>query len=560
MKTMIRLTKPLAAIACLYGSMAWAQPAGGPGLQLTEAQREWLAAHPRITLGPYRNYAPAQFVDEQGVHRGIAADYVARIEELLSVEFVNIDTNTWQEILDKARAREIDVIALAAQTPDRAAYLTFTSSYLDLPAVLIARDSVRKQLSPADLEGMQVTVVQGYAVHDFLKDNYPNLLLDPVADTRTALRKVSLGMADVLVSDLAVASHYIEQEGISNLHVVGDSGFVYHMGFASRSDWPQLNTLLEQALGAITKAERTAIYNRWISLAHEPQFTSRTTLNVLLGTVTVIGLLAIGVLVWNASLQRRVTRRTRQLDVELTERKRAVQALKESEERIRRIIGTALDAVITMDARGLVTGWSTQAQSTFGWSRDEAIDRPLAELIIPAQYREAHEKGLRHFLASGTGPVLNTRIEINGLHKDGHEIPVELAISPLQRGSTFEFCAFVRDITERKQAEAQLKKHRDELEEQVVERTAGMRQAKEAAERAEADLAVRVNELEAALAEVNQLRGLLPICSYCKRIREGEAYTRSVEAYFAEHHDTQFSHGVCPECYEKHVRPQLEKL
>ena len=53
---------------------------------------------------------------------------------------------------------------------------------------------------------------------------------------------------------------------------------------------------------------------------------------------------------------------------------------------------------------------------------------------------------------------------------------------------------------------------------------------------------------------------LLPICSYCKRIREGEDYTRSVEAYFAEHHDTQFTHGVCPDCYEKHVRLQLEKL
>ncbi len=560
MNTMVRLPRPLAAIACLCGSMAWAQPESGSALHLTEVQREWLAAHPRITLGPYSNYAPAQFVDEQGVHRGIAADYVARMEELLSIEFVNIPTNTWQEILDKARAREIDVIALAAQTPDRGAYLTFTSAYLDLPAVLIGRDSVRKQLSPADLEGMQVTVVQGYAVHDYLKDNDPNLLLDPVPDTRTALRKVSLGMADVLVSDLAVASHYIDQEGISNLHVVGESGFVYHMGFASRSDWPQLNTILETALAAIPKAERMAIYNKWISLSHEPEFASRTALNVLLGTVTAIGLLAIGVLVWNASLQRRVTRRTRQLDVELAERRRAVEALKESEERIRLIISTALDAVITMDARGLVTGWSTQAECAFGWSRDEAIDRPLAELIIPPRLREAHKKGLRHFLAGGEGPVLNTRIEISGLHKAGHEIPVELAISPIQRGSTFEFCAFVRDITERKKAEAELKKHRDELEDLVVERTAGMRGAKEAAERAEADLAVRVKELEAALAEVNQLRDLLPICSYCKRIREGEDYTTSVEAYFAEHHDAQFSHGVCPDCYEKHVRPQLEEL
>ncbi len=73
-------------------------------------------------------------------------------------------------------------------------------------------------------------------------------------------------------------------------------------------------------------------------------------------------------------------------------------------------------------------------------------------------------------------------------------------------------------------------------------------------------LADRVRELEKALAEVRQLRGLLPICSYCKRIREGDEYSKSVEAYLAEHSEAKFSHGVCRDCYEKYVKPQLEKL
>ncbi len=239
---------------------------------------------------------------------------------------------------------------------------------------------------------------------------------------------------------------------------------------------------------------------------------------------------------------------------------RSASALEESEERIRLIIGTALDAVITMDARGVTTDWSSQAEKAFGWSRDEAVGRSLAELIIPVQHREAHERGLARFLKTGEGPVLNTRIEITAVHKDGHELPVELAISPIRRGGSWEFCAFVRDITERKRAEAELQQHRHGLEELVAERTAGLRRAKDAAESAKAALAVRVTELAEALGEVKQLRGLLSICSYCKRIREGEQFTRSVEAYLAEHTDATFSHGVCPECYEKHVRPQVEKL
>ena len=235
-------------------------------------------------------------------------------------------------------------------------------------------------------------------------------------------------------------------------------------------------------------------------------------------------------------------------------------ALEESEQRIRLIIGAALDAVITMDARGVTTSWSSQAEKAFGWSRDEAVGRSLAELIIPVQHREAHRRGLAKFLKTGEGPVLNTRIEITAVHKDGHELPVELAISPIQRGGSWEFCAFVRDITERTRAEAELHQHRHRLEELVAERTAGLRRAKEAAETAEAALAVRVSELSEALGEVKQLRGLLSICAYCKRIREGEHFTRSVEAYLTEHTDATFSNGVCPECYEKHVRPQVENL
>ena len=335
------------AAGCIALTTLWGADARAQQVELTAAEREWLAAHPQITLGPYGNYEPLQFIDEDGVHRGLAADYVARVEQLLSIEFTLVDTGTWQEILDQARAREIDVIALAAETADRKAYLSFTSPYLDLPAVIIARNTVEKQLTLADLVGLRVAVAQGYAVHDYLKESHPGLLLDPVPDTRTGLRKVSFGMSDVFISDMAVASHYIQQEAITNLRVVGETGFVYHMGFATRNDWPVLAGILEKALAAIPPEDRTAIFRNWISLSPKTEFASRTLMFVLLGVVASVVAVAVSVIVWNASLQRRVRRRTEQI--------------KESEERIRRIIGTALDAVITMDARGIVTGWTEQA-------------------------------------------------------------------------------------------------------------------------------------------------------------------------------------------------------
>jgi response regulator RpfG family c-di-GMP phosphodiesterase len=73
-------------------------------------------------------------------------------------------------------------------------------------------------------------------------------------------------------------------------------------------------------------------------------------------------------------------------------------------------------------------------------------------------------------------------------------------------------------------------------------------------------LAQRVRELEEALSRVKQLQGLLPICSYCKKIRNDRNYWQQVEGYITEHSEAQFSHGICPDCYAQYVRPELERM
>ncbi len=145
------------------------------------------------------------------------------------------------------------------------------------------------------------------------------------------------------------------------------------------------------------------------------------------------------------------------------ERQRAEAALAASEHRSRLIIETTRDAVITIDSGSLVTGWNTRAEETFGWSKVEAVGRDLAELIIPPELREAHRAGLLHFLETGKGPLLSRRVEIEGLHKSGSRLPLELAIATLHSGDAYEFSAFVQDISERKRAEAEKRR----LESQV---------------------------------------------------------------------------------------------
>ncbi len=138
----------------------------------------------------------------------------------------------------------------------------------------------------------------------------------------------------------------------------------------------------------------------------------------------------------------------------LVGRRFSVQTLElEASRRYREIVENAFDAFIGIDSNGVIMDWNAQAEATFGWSRSEAIGQTVSHLIIPERYRAAHEQGLRRYFATGEGPVLNKRVEIAGLHRGGHEFPVELMISPIRWDGTSMFAAFVRDVTERKQTE-----------------------------------------------------------------------------------------------------------
>ena len=146
--------------------------------------------------------------------------------------------------------------------------------------------------------------------------------------------------------------------------------------------------------------------------------------------------------------------------------------LRASEERIRLIVDTAFDAIVTTDARGRITAWNRQAETTFGWSSAEAIGHDLVDTVVAEPDREACRQRLRRFLESRDSAALSRRVEITALHRDGHQLPVELAISPVHIGDAVLFSAFLRDITEAKRADAELKQiHRQLLD---TSRQAGM--------------------------------------------------------------------------------------
>ena len=141
---------------------------------------------------------------------------------------------------------------------------------------------------------------------------------------------------------------------------------------------------------------------------------------------------------------------------DITHKKRILDKVAESEKKNRLIMNSALDAIVAIDNQGAIISWNPQAEILFGWEETTVIGKSLTETIIPERYRVAHEKGMAHYNKTGEGAVLKKLIELNALNKDGNEFPVELSITPINFENQVFFCAFIRDISERKKAESVL--------------------------------------------------------------------------------------------------------
>ncbi|HEY0702749.1 MAG TPA: response regulator [Candidatus Acidoferrales bacterium] len=177
-------------------------------------------------------------------------------------------------------------------------------------------------------------------------------------------------------------------------------------------------------------------------LAHALSISSLVTWSIILVTFMVLGLTIVTALV------------DRRFSAQAVE-------LESSERRSRQILETSFDAFVGFDAAGKITDWNAQAEKTFWWATTEAKGQTLAELVIPEQRREAYAQNLRGFLTAGDGAAMNGRFEMEALRRDGSEIPVEFTVSVTRMEDSEHFAAFVRDLTQRKQFEQDLRSAKD---------------------------------------------------------------------------------------------------
>jgi len=338
-----------------------------------------------------------------------------------------------------ARAtRRLDIADVAGQEAESGVdTIAFTAPILDAQGTFLGVVTSRvgvpflEEVTTRTIRSLEARPGAGGRVEYQMLTRQGRVFVDSNLPHKAAINLKELGLPSVLLSEAGVPG-FIEEEHLRR-HVQVVTGYAQTRGFGEFAglEWSVLVRMERQDILAPLHA-----YLWKVGI-----------------TGGVVWIPMLGLLLWATA---RLRAEHRQAQQESAWAKAAEAALLQSQERNRAIVDTALDGVITIDSTGIVTDWNAQATAIFGWSREEALGRTLAETIIPERDRQAHEHGIREFLRTGAGAVLNRRIEIVAQHRDGRELPVELAVSPAKIGDAYIFSAFIRDITDRRRTERRL--------------------------------------------------------------------------------------------------------
>jgi two-component system, NarL family, sensor histidine kinase EvgS len=368
----------LALVVASFCFQAQAKGEVDTSILLTDDEKRWLIEHSEVTYTADPEYPPIEFIDGKGKHDGMAKDFITLLRKKLGLRFNLMAAKTWAEVLEMGQNRSIDMWSGAAPTPQRLEYMNFTKPYIKLPAVIIVKTE-EKSLQTLDTMGRKkIAITAGYAVHDYLLNNYPELNIEEVPNVLTGLRMVSLGLADAMIENIAVANFFMEQDGITNLRVGGKSGFTYNLAFASRNNLPILSSILEKGLARITHEEIQDIYKKWMPQEEETWITVK---NLLIWVLASLLIFAVGsTAIWSLSLNKEIKKRTLELIGAKEEAEAANRAKSEFLSGMSHELRTPLNAVLgyTDLLRGMFFGPLNEKQLSYVTQIDESGKHLLA--------------------------------------------------------------------------------------------------------------------------------------------------------------------------------------
>ena len=465
---------------------------------------------PEVRVGTELDFPPYAFVDESGGPAGFSIELIKAVSDVMGLS-IKISTGSWDTVWNALVAGQFDVLPIVAKMPERQRLVDFSLPHTETYDSFFVREEDPPIKNIAAAQGMGIVVMRSDAAHhELLERNFKGnlVLVDTIPEGLLLILsgKHNAFLCSKLIGTLLIKKHGLR--GITPGPPIPDYKRVF--SFAVKKGYTQLLEKLNQGLLIVkTNGDYDRIYDKWLT-ADDPWRRMR---KYIMPTVIVVIAVLLFAGLWLATLKRIIRKR----NIEITKRKRTEEALQESESRYRELFnnissGVAIYEVRENGADFVFKDFNKAGERIDGDKREDLIGKSLLEVrpgikefgILDA-FKKVWETGIpAHF------PVAH--------YKDARLSQwYENFVYKLPSG---EIVAVFDNVTDQKRVE----ETRDKL----------------------------IADLQKTLSEVKTLRGFLPICSYCKKIRDDKGYWNQIESYIHDHSEAEFSHSICQECAKKH--------
>lgn len=297
-------------------------------IQLTEAERAWIQANPVVYFSYDPGWGPFSYRDENGEFGGIDRDFLELLSKRLGLRFEAVHARSWPEAYEGARSGAADFLVGTLESAERALDFLFTRPYNSFPMAFVARYDSETLLSPGQLEGKRVAMVEGYLDGLAFGSGGPRVRRVMVKTINEAFLAVSAGRADVAVTNVANANHVIKSLGLANLKVAGVIPYVFDLRYAVNRDKPVLRDILDKGVASLSTKDKHDIVGQWVHVEYTEVIRWDHVVRwIVAAVVFVCGV--IGVIVWhNRGLRRELDQRIR-VQSELESTKARLEALNE---------------------------------------------------------------------------------------------------------------------------------------------------------------------------------------------------------------------------------------
>lgn len=499
---------------------------------------------PAIKVGSEVEFPPFAVIDENGRADGFSVDLIKAVAKAMDLPIV-ITTGSWDTMWNGLVSGQLDILPIVAKSPERRRLVDFSLSHTETFDSFFVRSGSAEIRDIESAQGKKIVVMRSDAAHHALLDHNFRGEIALVDTIPEGLKMVASGGNDAflcskLIGVLAIKKHSIK--GLKAGPLVPDYKRVFSFGVRKGED--ELREKLNQGLLMVkSSGEYDRIYEKWLGF-DDPWHRYKRYLPVALA---VLGAIASAAILWSAMLRLMVKRRTAELAVknesleqEIRDRRRIeeelsrhreelelrieerTKELRESTEISKAILAAVPDIIMQVDNSKIYT-WANKAG--FEFFGDDVLGME-ADFYFEG---EQETYGKVQSLFNGDESVFY--VESWQRRKDGDKRLLAWWCRALKdpEGNVTGALSTARDVTESRKADEQLKQYSSELEKSN-------------------------KELQKTLAEIRTLRGILPICSYCKKIRNDKGAWEQMELYIRDHSEAEFSHGMCPECAEKAMK------